>query len=496
MPGARPTSVRQSPKDCALLSRADDLLHGQGDIEGALAIYREVLKRFPDDPELLFHVGSAELTAGDVESAKRRLARSVRTRPTPNACRALAKVHELEGSPDAALAEIDRGLALAPSDPALRAARADALFVRGDVEGAHDLLKPLVEREDAHPVVILAFARLAHRVDRVADAARLLESRLDDADPQHQAVMAFRLAGLLERLGEHDRAFAAAERANRLRAFRFDAVAFEARVDEAIRRWTPEAMDALPRPTGDTGRPILIVGMPRSGTSLVERILASHDRVRAGGELGALTRIAVDLGAAPVAPPILASPEPLTRPVVARASRRYLNDLRRLDRQAAHITDKMPTNFLNLGLGAVLVPEATIIHCVRDPRDTCLSCFFQSFGEGLAFAGDLAHLAVVQNAERRMMGLWTDRLGIEVHRVVYEDLVADLGAAARRLVDATGLDWQDGCETFWRTPEVTATASIDQVRQPIYTSSVGRWRHYERHLAPLLDALDRSPDRS
>lgn len=483
--------VRESPRDVARLREADAAIHQRADLAAGIAIYRDVLRRFPDDAELLFRLGEAELTAGDIETAEKRLRKAVRLQPTPGAYRALAKVRDLQGDAEGALACVERGLALAPNDPALMAAKADALFVQGEIETAHELLSALLEG-DAHGAVVLAFTRLCHRVGRVDDGIALLERALarPGLDPQQAAFMSFRLAGLLERQGAYDRAFDAAERANRLRAFPFDEDAFEARVRRAMQAWTREAMDSLDLTPGDTSRPILIVGMPRSGTSLVEQIVASHPSVGAGGERAVLGSLAVDLGAEPVAPPILESPERLSRQVLARASRRYLNDLRAVDPRSARVTDKMPTNFLNLGLAAAICPGAKIVHCIRDARDTCVSCYFQSFSDGLPFACDLAALARVSNAERRLMAHWKQTLDAPILDLVYEDLVGDPAGQSRRLIDFLGLDWDGACETFWQSAVRTATASVDQVRQPIYASSVGRWKQYESRLEPLLARLD------
>lgn len=483
-----PASVRQSPDDCAKLARADALLHKQGDLAGAIAIYRDVLKRFPADPELLYHLGSAELMAGNLTDARRRLAKSVRMRPTPAAWRALAKTSELSGDVHQAVEEIERGLALAPENPALRAAKADILFVLGEFAEAHDLLAPLIDDEPVHAAVVTAFARLAPRFERAHDAVRLLERSIDAAAPQDQAVMAFRLAALLDSQGDCERAFAAAERANRLRAFRFDADAFTRRIDETIANWVHE-----PSPMPETAhRYVFIVGMPRSGTSLVERMVGNAAPVLACGERADITNIALDFGADPSPPPVLTTPANLTTKGLKRAVSRYskgdVGDGGALS-VPGWVTDKMPTNFLNLGLIARLFSNVRVVHCIRDPRDTCLSCYFQSFADGLPFAGDLAHLAVVQNAERRLMAHWKRTLDIPIFDLVYEDLVEDVPGHARRLIDFLGLDWHEACATPWLSATTVATASVDQVRRPVYTSSAGRWRHYEAHLAPLIENL-------
>jgi hypothetical protein len=181
----------------------------------------------------------------------------------------------------------------------------------------------------------------------------------------------------------------------------------------------------------------------------------------------------------------------VTSPVLDHFAKEYWRELGEMVPEGAlRVSDKMPQNFLNLGAMALLFPEATFIHVRRDPRDTCLSCYFQDFvGAGLSFAFDLGHLGHYYRLYNDLMAHWRQVLPVTLYELQYEDLVADPQAQVADLLAHCGLAWDDRCMRFFELPRETYTASYDQVRQPIYTSSSGRWQRYEKHLGPLIEAL-------
>jgi len=247
-------------------------------------------------------------------------------------------------------------------------------------------------------------------------------------------------------------------------------------------------MASLPRATGPSTRPIFVLGFPRSGTSLVEQILAAHPEVFAAGELQELRRIWRELvktrGRGRVAG--LAQ---LTQVDVNAAADRYLAALEALDSKSPRVTDKMPHNFEQLGLINLLFPHARVIHCIRSPLDTCLSCYATQFGLAHTYAADLTTLGRAYAQYHRLMAHWRAVLDVPMLDVRYEDLVADLDTHARRIVEFAGLPWDAACLRFYDTERAVTTASVAQVRTPIYTTSVGRWKTYAQSLEPLRLAL-------
>jgi tetratricopeptide (TPR) repeat protein len=234
-----------------------------------------------------------------------------------------------------------------------------------------------------------------------------------------------------------------------------------------------------------TELPVFIVGMPRSGTTLVQQIAASHPQVHGAGELSGMADITRSLGGSDVESAARGWP----RDLINAAARQHLQRLRALDENASRVIDKMPSNVHRLGLIALLFPSARVIFCSRDARDTCLSCYFQWFAMGNTFSFDLAHCGHEHLATEKLMSHWRNALPLRILDVQYEALVADLEGQSRRLIEFLGLPWDPACLEFHRTQTTILTASSWQVRQPIYQRSVGRWRHYERHLGPLLTVL-------
>ncbi|MDP6475347.1 MAG: sulfotransferase [Alphaproteobacteria bacterium] len=235
--------------------------------------------------------------------------------------------------------------------------------------------------------------------------------------------------------------------------------------------------------------PIFIVGMPRSGTTLAEQILASHPEVAGLGELPYINEIAQGLGdwsaAAGTFPAALAG---LDDGDWARAARLYME---RLDQNngATFISDKMPDNFQYLGFITLLFPNARIVHCRRGALDICVSCFTTDFTIGHEWSYDLGELGAYYGLYHELMAYWRRVLPLPIHEIQYESVVGDLAGEARRLLDFCGLDWHPDCLEFHRNKRPVFTASNAQIRQPIYASSVGRWRRYEDQLRPLIESL-------
>jgi len=224
--------------------------------------------------------------------------------------------------------------------------------------------------------------------------------------------------------------------------------------------------------------------MPRSGTSLVEQIAASHSRVSGAGELLDIGRLAKEFG------PSSGEGGRWQKGAIERAAAVHLARLREIGRGAERVIDKLPDNVLHLGLIAALFPKARVIFARRDPRDTALSCYFQKFSPGaLVFSYDLVDCGRRHVEIDRLSAHWRRVLPLAMLEIEYEKVVADLAGESRRLVSFLGLEWEPGCLEFNRSDRAVETSSVWQVRQPLYDRAVGRWRNYERHLGPLLHAL-------
>ena len=235
--------------------------------------------------------------------------------------------------------------------------------------------------------------------------------------------------------------------------------------------------------------PVFVVGMPRSGTSLIEQILASHSAIHGAGELSDLRRIIDAVGIYPEA--LVSLPPEQLRSL----GQQYRDRITPLADKARYLVDKMPANFFYAGLVPLLLPEAKIIHCRRDPVDTCLSCYSKNFSGEQRFSYDLQELGRFYRAYARLMEHWRHILpASQFLEVDYEAVVDDQEDQTRRLLDFLGLDWELGCKHFYETRRAVKTASVNQVRKPIYRSSVGRWKIHAAQLQPLLEVLEIDPE--
>jgi Sulfotransferase family len=237
--------------------------------------------------------------------------------------------------------------------------------------------------------------------------------------------------------------------------------------------------------------PIFVLGMPRSGTTLVEQIVASHPKVFGAGELtdlGAVTETVRGADGAQLPYPEFVPS--LEAPHLGAIAQQYLARLRAISPDAERITDKMPSNFFFIGLIHLVLPNAPIIHVKRDPVDTCISCFSKLFSGSQDHTYDLAELGRYYVKYIELMEHWRAVLPAgRVLDVQYEDLIADFETQARRIVEYCGLEWHANCLAFHKTERPVRTASATQVRKPIYKTSIGRWRVYGEHIGPLLKAL-------
>jgi hypothetical protein len=323
-------------------------------------------------------------------------------------------------------------------------------------------------------------------------AAALKEPDLSEAD---RITAGFALGRLFDGAGRFDEAFpvyaaanALVRKAARADAAGFDAELFDRHVGRLIETCTPQSL-AFGTACGSMSElPVFVVGMPRSGTTLVEQICASHSRVFGAGELSDVPRIAMRLGQT-------RGDESTQAAARRRAAAAHVMRLHKLDRDAVRIVDKFPDNVLSVGLIAQLFPRARIVYCSRDARDISLSCYFQLFADGAQpFSYDLSDCGRRCQSIERLARHWLTLLPFHMIEVNYETLIADLEGESRRLIEFLGLDWEPACLDFHRTERTVVTVSHWQVRQPLYKSSVGRWRHYEKHLGPLLLALGDSKE--
>ena len=497
--------------------------HRASRLQEAEAVYRRVLAAKPNHPDALHLLGVIAHQAGNNEPAENliRQAIAINSR-VPDYHSNLGNVLKELGKLDAAIAVCRRALELKPDFPeahnnlgaALKeqgrledavAACQTALSLKPNLAEAHNnlgnALKSLGWLEDAvaacqralelnpnYPEAhyIIAQCKTFKKGDPEIAAMEVLvaDSALDDGK---KLVVFFALGKALEDIGDYDRAFDCFASGNRLeqRSAGFDIAAEETAAERLMAVFDEALFARLDGVGHGTETPVFIVGMPRSGTSLIEQIIASHPDVHGAGESMALGRIVRELPHG--YPDCVSDIEELEWGALGRS---YMERLLKDAPAARRVTDKMPRNIERVGLIHLMLPRARVIHCMRDPLDTCLSCYTLRFERSQDFTYDLTDLGRYFRLYERLVDHWRRVLPGMLLDVRYEDVVDDLEGSARRMVDFCGLEWNDACLEYHKNDRIVRTASAAQVRRPIYTNSVGRWRRYERRLTPLIEALN------
>ena len=385
------------------------------------------------------------------------------------------------GRTDEALVDLERALAMVPQSRELLLAVVTTLEEAGRTEEARARLGSLAT---SLPTETASDPRAAHEVAKIevhdgrfGAAVARIDAALPAAGPGTIAsTMLLHLrAKALDRAGLYDDAWATAMRSHADRGIRFDPASLDAAATGAIARWSREALRDEHGEGIDDPLPVFIAGMPRSGTSLVDQVIHAHPGAAGVGELETLERWAESIGV------------PGRRPEPGmRIGSRYLAELRRLAPHASRVANKALGNAGVLGHLASVFPKASLVEVVRDPRDVAVSCVFGTFNAArFPWTARPDWVAAAWSASRRMLAHWETVIQQPVLRVRYEDLVSRGRPELERLLAHVGLPWDPVVESFHATRRTVRTLSYDQVSKPLYTSSVGRWQHYERHLAGI-----------
>ena len=433
-----------------------------GKHQEAIAHYRTAISLHANFAEAYNNLGSALDAVEKVENAIACFEKAVAL----DGCYAdphanLGMIHTRYGRLDEARRAFMRAVELAPGNAKFLVHLAELKHFKAD-----DPHIPIMERMAGDPAVV---------------------------DDDRKVGLHFALSKAYMDFNDHERAAGHMVRGNSLRRQQiiYDEKASLAELSRVRELFTSELMQRHSRAGNPSDVPIFIVGMPRSGTTLIEQVLASHEDVFGADELRHFTegvlRLPGDMGSELPYPEFVTD---LTEDRLARLADDYLRVVRALAPTASRITDKMPANFRFVGLIHLAFPNARIIHARRDPIDNCLSCYSILFADGQAFTYDLNELGRLYKGYERVMMHWHDVLppGVMID-VQYEELVENFESEARRILAHCGLEWSPACLEFHKTSRAVRTASATQVRQPLYATAVGRWRPYARMLQPLLDEL-------
>lgn len=484
-----------SPRYVEALYNLNLAYMAQGHFAKAESALRRALAINPEYSTAHYGLGLALKAQGKIDEAESHFLKTLQHKPdSAGAHYCLGYLFMEQGRTEEAEGRFQQALAIDPNYSEARIKLGICLAEQGRFAEAEACYRHVLSDnpDDLEACFNLAQIRKTSQSDEVLSRLLDIERRKGHALPDKEAcLLHFALGKTLDECGRHDESFAHfLEGARRKRStLNYSAAATTSRFAKIMHLFRTQEMEKLRNNFQPSQLPIFILGMPRSGTSLVEQIISSHPEVFGAGELPDLLEIATGtIGGGdnrfPEGLPIL-TPEH-----IASMGEAYLSRLQRHAPQSLRITDKMPGNFAALGLIHLMLPNARIIHVQRNPVDTCLSCFTQLFQGNMEFSYDLHELGLYYKDYLKLMDHWRTTLPpgafLDVH---YEALVENPEFEARRLIEYCGLEWNDACLNFHQTERSVRTASLAQVRQPIYRSSVDRWKRHERHLQPLLDAL-------
>jgi len=387
------------------------------------------------------------------------------------------------------LSYIEKAVELDPQNSRFHNSLGSTLGQLGQIDTARDHLEEAIRLDPDNVAVYHNLSRIVEFTSAhpfVKQVEKLLKRSKTEQD---RTFLHFSAGKYYDDVSSYDRAFFHYRNANAIKPAQFSPERYWRFIQALSDTFDTDFVRARFGNGCASERSIFVIGMPRSRTSLVEQILSSHSKVFGADELTDIRSIseALQKHSAKGKPYPYALGD-VSNAVVHEYAELYLKRLEELAPSARYVVNKTPMNFEHLGLIALMFPKARIIHCRRDRIDTCLSCYFQNFSnKHLDFSYDLFHLRFFWDCYQRLMNHWKTVLPIEIFDVTYEELVTDQEKGTRELIDFCRLDWEPTCAVPHLNERSIQSASRWQVRQPVYLSSIGRWKNYERHIAPLLD---------
>lgn len=464
-------------------------LQDRGRLADAVACYRRTIEIEPRLPEVFLHLGNALFDLGRFEEAVAGYRSALTLKPDyPPALINLGKVLRSLGRAAEAEESCRKALEINPDFAPAIAFLGEIHADKGEFEEGEIHFKRAISVEPTLPEGWVGIARYRRMTASdgwwLASVQGLLAKGLR---PQHEIPLRFAVGKYFDDLQEFDQAFISYQRANEMAKRygpKYAGHELTQYVDQMILRFNKDWFSQTAPYSTNSSRPVFIVGLPRCGSSLAEQILASHPAVFGAGELGFWSAASLTYSSAMRSG---GNDESVLSPL----ANEYLSLLEHFSASALRVVDKMPVNFLNLGLIHTVFPNARIIHVRRSPIDTCLSIYFQHYATGFPYANDLENLVHFYGEYARMMRHWrstfSDGVMMDLH---YEGLIDDQEVWSRRMLEFIGLPWDPHCLDFHQTHRTVTTASKWQVRQKLNKSSVERWRNYERFLGPLRGLIE------
>jgi len=471
-------------------------LHKQDKLDQAIACYQKALQINPNNSNSHNNMGVSLYEQSKLDQAITCYQKALQFNPdNADAHNNLGILLNEQNKPDQAIACYQKVLQLKPDYADAYNNMGSSLSGQGESDQAVACFQKALQLNPncagAHKN--LANCKKFHEGDKSFEILESLKGKYPYSLKEKMSIH-FALGKMYADIADYEKSFENYRSANELRKQRygqnFDLDDCERHFRECMEIFD-EVFFASRRHFGiDSEVPVFIVGMPRSGTTLVEQILASHRQVFGAGELKEVSLFFSNFAGQNPGKTFRQVIELLDDSVCATLAGEYLDHICSLSEDAVRITDKMPHNFKNLWFITLLFPKARVIHCRRDRLDTCLSCYFQDFREVRGFKNDLRVLGLYYRLYEQLMDHWQRVLPIPILDVQYEELVGDQEQVSRKMVEFCGLEWDDNCLEFHKNKRFVRTSSTMQVRQKIYNTSIGKWKNYADFLGPLMEALE------
>ena len=486
-------SIEINPKYTQSFINLGNIHRELGNQSEAEASYKKALKLDKNNFITLNNIANIYLSQCQYDKAERHYIRAIKLNKNYfDAYYNLGATYQCKGDHKLAINYYKRAQKLSPENSQPQAAIANSYEKQGKYDRALEHLTPLIAKNIITPDIADTYSKICLKnkdYDKgISVISQCLATRLN---PIHEQTLRFCLGDLLDKKGSFHDAFKEYATANTMRPYEYDKTKSKDFFNyiKHVFSVADNEQDYVSENLSNT--PIFIIGMPRSGTSLIEQILSSHSKVCGAGELPYMGEIAEQLACKGN----LTYPEnikQLTSKKLTELAGIYLTKLKQHGDGSNYISDKMPHNFLYVGLIRRLFPYCKIIHCLRSPLDICISIYFHNFNNNHPYSDSLDSLGHYYNQYRELMSFWHEQYPDLIIDVAYEDLISNTEVNIRRMLQHVGLEWQDNCLKYYENKRTVSTPSYAQVTQPLYTSSMERWLNYETHVDELKAAIDDS----
>lgn len=478
-------SLRLQPSSADALISLGDILSLSDRLSEAETLFNDAMEILPESAHLYLKLSSVLERTNRIEESLDAANKAVELSPEmPEAYYRKAMTYFMSNQIDEALENLNKALELQPNFPAVLSSLSEILQSEGNMKAALEAVRKGLAINDTLPALYYTLSKLKKFTTDDPDFIRMkeLSAQKNSFGKSQDLSLHFALSKAYADTKDYDKSFVHLKEANDIKRsiIVFDSHAQKATFDSVIKSHTKDYLKKSEGKGFKTDVPVFIIGMPRSGTTLTEQIMASHKDVFGAGELYSLADVEKEFGY-------------ISADNCYDHGKKYLEIAQSINEESANakrIVDKMPGNYIRMAQIITALPDAKIIHCRRNPIDTCLSCYKQFFARGHYWSYNLDDLAEHYKLYSEVMDHWRETLPegrfLEIN---YEDTVNDLETQARKLIDFIGLEWDEACLTPHKSKRAILTASKGQVRKPVYKTSVEAWKRYEEQLAPLAEAL-------